>query len=195
MRVCKAIVALWWRSCCIIALLLGCTTGWQAGGKKCWWGSFWGGSTAPLPIYPGQRALAKNGKVTRMEGPKCTSCTSFRNHPTPEWLQPRALEIEWIFNGDFETSCPGPKVDQGPSPESYDLVTALNLRGREGEGAILWSELLLDHLLDCHTTLIRSLWSGRCVRYSKGHMCLRTHIVTVSTGLGAWDAQEFSGDI
>ena len=84
----------------------------------------------PLPIYPGQRALAKNGKVTRMEGPKCTSCTSFRNHPTPEWLQPRALEIEWIFNGDFETSCPGPKVDQGPSPESYDLVTALNLRGR-----------------------------------------------------------------
>ena len=68
-----------------------------------------------------------------MEGPKCTSCTSFRNHPTPEWLQPRALEIEWIFNGDFETSCPGPKVDQGPSPESYDLVTALNLptgRGR-----------------------------------------------------------------
>ena len=91
-----------------------------------------------------------------MEGPKCTSCTSFRNHPTPEWLQPRALEIEWIFNVDFETSCPGPKVDQGPSPESYDLVTALNLRG-EGEGAILWSELLLDHLLDCHTTLIRSL--------------------------------------
>ena len=101
--------------------------------------------------------MAKNGNLTRMERGKWTPPSSFRNQPAPEWLEPRAVEIEWIFNGDFETSCPGPKVDQGPSPESYDLVTALNLRGREGEGAILWSELLLDHLLDCHTTLIRSL--------------------------------------
>ena len=104
--------------------------------------------------------MAKNGNLTRMEErPKC----KFSQPPAPQWLlPPRALEIEWIFNaGDFETSCPGPKVDQGPSPKSYDLVTALNLRGGGGVAggvAILWSSvLLLDHLLDCHTTLIRSL--------------------------------------
>ena len=126
-------------NCCIVVgLLHNCIATWVhlwlAGtGEKCWWGSFWRGSTSPLPIFPGQEAFAKNGKLTRTEGPKCTPCSSFRNHhPTHEWLQPRALEIEWIFNGDFETSCPGPKVDQGPSPESYDLVTALNLPSGRG---------------------------------------------------------------
>ena len=74
----------------------------------------------PLPIQPQGGGFGQKWKPNKSTTPRLSGSSSPES--IGNWMD--------IFNaGNFETSCPGPKVDQGPS---YDLVTALNLRGVGG---------------------------------------------------------------